>query len=376
MSAFYKPIKTIMIALLLIGSLMGREAGAEVGEFSIPSLQPLNDAQLARLRTLVKTDKEAAQIADEVKRVALPLLDAQPNPLKVIHYEGLVNTDPRRIATVKQLREMGDMGHLMRYWQISGDERAATTLKRFITAWTSTYELTGNDVNENKFYPLLVAYLALRDEFEQEAREKVDAWVEDLGERHAKAVKQSRHFTNRYTKHVRLTALAGSILDRAAWRQAADEGIKRFVTQSLRADGSSYDFEHRDTLTYHGSALKPAIELAMLAGDQGRALYEWQSPDGGSLKKSVDFVIPYAMGEKTHKEWVNTKVELDRKRAAAGIEKYQPGRLYEPKSALELMELASFFDPALTRVIHHLHESEAERFPTWQTLVNAAAQSD
>lgn len=346
---------------------------AEVGEFSIPAVNPLNAAQLKALRELAEEDPEAGAIVEETKQLALPLINARPTPLEVIHYEGLVNTDPRRIATVAKLKQMSDIARLVRWWQATGDERAASTLRRFIVAWTDTYELTGNDVNENKFRPLLVSYHALRESFEPEERDRIDAWVERLGELHAEAVRTSGHFTNRYGKHIRLTALAGMILDRREWVDLAHEGVKRFVTESLRPDGSSHDFEYRDTLTYHTSALRPPIELAMIAGDQGRELYAWESPEGGSLKKSVDFVVPYAMGEKTHKEWVNSKVDLDRRRAEAGLEKYQPGRLFDPKDALRVMEEASFFDPSLMKVVHHLHDGDAGRFPTWQTLVNAAA---
>ncbi len=348
-------------------------AVAEVGDFSIPAVNPLNVAQLEALRELVEVDPEAGAIAQEIKQQALPLLDAQPQPLEVIHYEGLVHTDPRRIATVAKLKQMSDVAWLVRYWQVSADERAASTLRRFILAWTGAYKLTGNDVNENKFRPLLVAYHALRDGFDPEQRKQIDAWVERLGELHAEAVQTSRHFTNRYGKHIRLTALAGMILDRQEWVDLAHQGVKRFVTESLRPDGSSHDFEYRDTLTYHTSALRPPIELAMITDDKGRELYTWESPEGGSLKKSVDFVVPYAMGEKTHKEWVNSKVDLDRRRAEAGLEKYQPGRVFDPKYALRVMEEASFFDPPLIKAVHHLHDSDAKRFPTWQTLVNAAA---
>lgn len=346
---------------------------AEVGEFSIPVVHPLSAAQLEALRKLAEVDPEAGAIVEEIKRQALTLLDLRPRPLEMIHYEGLVNTDPRRIATVAKLNQMSDVAWLVRYWQVSGDERAASTLRQIIVAWTDTYKLTGNDVNENKFRPLLVAYHALREGFDPEPREPIDAWVERLGELHAEAVRNSRHFTNRYGKHIRLTALAGMILDRREWVDLAHQGVKRFVTESLRPDGSSHDFETRDTLTYHISALRPPIELAMITGDQGRELYTWESPEGGSLKKSVDFVVPYAMGEKTHKEWVDSKVDLDRRRAEAGLETYQPGRLFDPKDALRVMEEASFFDPLLMKVVHHLHDSDAERFPTWQTLVNSAA---
>jgi hypothetical protein len=345
-----------------------------VGEFSIPSVVPLDANGLARLRRLVVSDPEAAAVAREVKARAAGLLDAEPHPLEVIHYEGLVHTDPRRIATVAKLREMGDVARLVRYWQVTGDDRAAATLRRFVLAWTGTYRLTGNDVNENKFTPLLVAYHALRNTFEPDDRRRVDAWVAELGALHAKAVRTSRHFTNRYAKHVRLTALCGMILDRREWIDAAVGGIKRFVRQSLHPDGTSHDLKRRDTLTYHASGLKPQLQLAKLLARRGRDLYAWQSPRGGSLKKSVEYVIPYAMGTKTRREWTNSKVRLDHRRAEAGLEKYRPGRLYDPNDALELMEEASYFDANLVRVVRHLTGSKARRFPTWRMLMNAAAR--
>ncbi|MFW5846280.1 MAG: iduronate-2-sulfatase, partial [Planctomycetota bacterium] len=119
-----------------------------------------------------------------------------------------------------------------------------------------------------------------------------------------------------------------------------------------------------------GSSLKPPIELAMILGEP--ELYTWEGPEGGSLKKSVDFVVPYATGEKTHKEWVDSRVRLDQERAAAGLEKYRPGRLYEPKSAHELMEYASFFDSGLIPLALSLDDSDAERYPGWRMLVHDA----
>jgi hypothetical protein len=265
---------------------------------------------------------------------------------------------------------------LLRYWQASGDQRAAEALRRFITAWFGTYELTGNDVNENKLFPLLVAYRALRETFPEGRRERLDGFVRRLGELHRRQVANSRHFTNRYGKSVRLLAMAGMILDQQDWIDQAREGVKRFVSQSLYPDGRSRDLVRRDTLTYHGSSLKKPIDLAIMLGEDGWDLYTWESPNDGSLKKSTDYVVPYAMGEKVHKEWVNSQVDLDRRRAEAGLEKYRRGRLYEPKNALELMEKASYFDPDLMRVVRHLHEGEAERFPTWQTLMNAVKRPE
>jgi hypothetical protein len=375
------PMRSALFSLLmwcLLTSGVGAAAADEavVGEFSIPSVIPLTGEQREALRELVEHDPEAAALADQAREHAEPALDDEPRPIEVIHYEGLVNTNPKRIETVAHLRDMTKIAWLLRHWQATGDERAAEALRRLTIAWTRTYRLTGNDVNENKFFPMLVAYLALRDTFDDAPRESIDRWVRELGELHRRAVAESDHLTNRYGKHVRLLAIAGMILDERAWIDEARAGVKRFVTHSLFADGTSLDLKRRDTLTYHASSLKKPLDLAIMLGPAGRDLYGWTSPDGGSLQRSVEYVVPYAMGRKQRREWENSQIDLDRRRAEAGLEKYRRGRLYDPQDAQSLMEKASYFDPELMRVVHHLTEDAAERFPTWQTLINQVKGKD
>ncbi len=367
-------MKILHLALFgILGLLPAHLRAVGPGEFSIERTVPLDPEQRDRLRELVESDPEAAALFAELATKAVPLLDVVPTPVKKIDYEGLVNTDPKRIASVEKVRQMGDAAILVQYWQASDDPRAAEALRRLITAWAATYEPTGNDVNENKLYPLFTAYAALRESFDDADRQLIDAWISDIGERHAETVRESDFVTNRYTKSVRMVALFGRILGRKDWTEQAIAGLKNFVTQSLRSDGTSLDLERRDTLTYHSSALRPMIELAVVSGADGPGLYAWESPNGASLEKSVDYVVPYADGSKTRQEWVNTTVELDRQRAAAGLEEYRTGRLYEPKSALRLIEEASYFDPKLMPLALALRDSDAKRFASWTMVVNAAA---
>jgi len=369
--------KVALFLLSIVLFFSGAERGvAEVGEFPIRGTTPLGPEQLEKLRALADNDPEAQKLAAEAREAAIPLLDATPQPIEVIHYEGLVNTDPKRIETVSKLREMDDAAALVRYWQLTGDEKAAETLRKFILAWATTYKPTGNDVNENKFYPLFVGYQALRPTFEPADQEKVDAWIEEIAELHASEVRSSDHLTNRYTKRLRMLALFSEILDRPEWKGDTEAGIRRFVDNSLFADGTSHDLKRRDTLTYHMSSLKPVIQLCILSGDKGAELYRWTGKKGGSLEKSVNYVIPYATGEKTREEWKNSKAGLDKRRAEAGLEKYRPGSLFDPSDALEMMEQASFFDPELTEIVVQLTDSDAERFPTWRMLMNAAARPE
>ncbi len=348
-------------------------APGDPGEFSFRRTVPLATEQTERLRELVKNDEEAAALFKELEAEAKPLIGIEPNPIAKIHYEGLVNTNPKRIKSVKHLRQMEDASILFQYWQASGNEEAAETLRNMVTAWATTYVPTGNDVNENKFYPLYTAYEALRPTFSEEERGQVDAWIRKIGKLHEKEVKNPTFMTNRFTKSIRMLAMFARILDEPAWDKMAKDGFKTYVTESLRPDGTSLDLERRDTLTYHTSGLRPIVEIAIYAGDEGRELYEWESPVKSSLKKSVDYVVPFANGTKTRKEWLNTTVDLDRRRGAAGIEAYRPGRLYEPENSLTLFEEASFFDPSFMPLVNKFAGSDAKRFATWTMVVNAAA---
>lgn len=219
-------------------------------------------------------------------------------------------------------------------------------------------------------------YEAQRDNFAPAERERIDAWLSEIARKQIEVGERRPQLerSNRYTKTLRLVATIGLALDKTEWLDYASAGFKDYVASQLYADGGSYDLENRDTLTYHSSALRPLLDLAVLAARKDQNLYAWSSPTGSSLKKSVDYVVPYASGEKQRREWLNTKVELDRKRAAAGLEKYRAGRFYEPRDALELMQEAAFFDASLLPLAAKLAGNSGKRFPTWRAVVNEAVR--
>lgn len=357
------------VGLLALLFISGLDASEGPGDFSLRQVLPLNEAQSGRLRHLIATDTDAAALAAEVVQEAALLVDFAPKPLSEIRYEGLVNTDPRRLADVEHLRTLDQVAAMVDAWQACGEERFAATLRRQCEAWAATYRPTGNDVNENKLIPLLVAWMGLRSAAPDAA---IDAWIADLGERHARAVRESQQFSNRYTKHVRLAVYCGLAIGRSDLAALGRTGIERFVTASLRADGTSLDLELRDSLTYHCAALVPMLDLALISDANDQSLYMWTAPGAGSLQLAVDYVVPYATGEKTREEWRKSTVDLDRRRAAAGLEHYRPGRLFEPTQAAQLITAASAFDHRLEPLALRLSGNPARRFGTWRMLVQQA----
>jgi len=345
------------------------------GKLRLPPVVPLPVEQVVQLRSIVAADAEARALADELARraAALSLSGAEPRPVTEIAYSGLVGTDPRRIDCIARLEDMARVGLLVQHLQAVDDRQAVDVLRRFMRAWTATYRITGDDVNEDKLLPLVVAWHVLRDGAPAALRRQVEPWVDTLGRVHAEAVSNwSQHLTNRYAKHLRLVAHCALALGCLRWLELARRGIERFVECSLRADGSSLDLEHRDTLTYHASALSPLLEVAMLLGEEGRALYAWTAPSGGSLQRSTDYVVPYATGARQRREWVHSRSALDHRRAEAGIEYYRPGRLFEPIQARTLMTFASYFDPALRQLALALSLTGAERYADWRLVVQDA----
>ncbi len=125
------------------------------------------------------------------------------------------------------------------------------------------------------------------------------------------------------------------------------KGLKEYIRSAYYDDGTSNDLKDRDALHYHVSGLKPVIAATvnLTPFHPPFNLFNYVSSAGSSIRKSVEYTLPYARGEKQRKEWTNSKVALDKKRAEAGLEKYQPGMLYNPQQAKEMFEWGGFYNP-------------------------------
>lgn len=327
----------------LVASAMIPSARAEV---DIRQAILLTKTQREKLSRLVRADKDARKLWEALRAEADTLVDDTPRPIAVMHYEGMLDTHPDRIATEGSLKDMDKLVVLSQAWAASGQAKYGKKAVDYVVAWSGTFIPTGNPINENKLEAVLAAYYLLKDLIPSEERGEITAWMRRIAEREMESGKNipAAAQNNWHSKRVKLVALIGHILNDPTFTTYAKRAFEGYVSVGLLPDGSSQDFVQRDALSYHQSGLKPLLIVALFLGAEGKALYHWSSPSGSSLKKSVDFVLPYAEGKKVHREWVNTKVALDRERGKAGIAYYKPGKPFDPVSAVELFELASVFD--------------------------------
>ena len=148
------------------------------------------------------------------------------------------------------------------------------------------------------------------------------------------------------------------------------DAYKKYVDDAFYGDGSTNDFVQRDALHYHASGLWPLIDLAIAADRNGIDLASYQNPKGGSLRKCIDFLVPYSNGEKQHAEFVNSKVEFDRIRSEAGQKEYATGHIFDGKRAARTFECYLYFDDSYLPLAFQIKDVTAKQFTTWKTVVN------
>jgi hypothetical protein len=326
-------------------------------DFNPKTTLPLSPEAVVSLRKLVNENGAVADLWQELKNKLENQLDLQPRPLEKINYEGLLDTNPLRITTEQHLQDIDVVADLLMGFYITGDQKYCRKIQEYLLAWSGRYLPTGNPINENKLEPLAHAFYVLKENFNTRDRRKISNWLNLIA---AKLVQNEDIPVNNWeSKRIKLLQSISIATGNQKYARKARKFFERYLNVALYPDGTSEDLKERDALHYHLSGLDPLILYAIMVNQQAPAeknMFLLQSDSGASLKKSVDYVVPYATGELQHQEWVNSKVELDKKRAAAGLDKYKSGKLFNPTEALETFILASYFDQNYLPVVQQIED--------------------
>jgi hypothetical protein len=328
-------------------------------------------AERARLIELTRQNAAAQTGFAKLKGMADAALKATPNPIRKIQTEGKLAGDPVKIATQTSLRDMRALAVLGYAYEITGEAKYAEKTREFIMAWVETNQPTGNPIDETNLEPLLVAYDQTRDTFSRETRETADAYLRKI----IRAEQGARQVINNWQSHrVKIVGLAAYVLKDDVLIAQAIKGFKDQIAANLKPDGSSYDFHERDALHYHVYDLEPLLTLAIAAHNNGLNLYDFPGKDGASLRRSVQFLIPYCTGEKEHHEFVHSNVEFDRKRATNGEKGYQTGHLFRPEEGFNALSLAAYLDESVNPIVARLAGQNTNLMGTWTLILVQASR--
>jgi hypothetical protein len=277
---------------------------------------------------------------------------------------------------------MRKMYALALVYKVSGDRKYLSALALYLTAWATTDRPRGDPIDDTNLDPVIEAYDMVKGDLSPATEETVRAWLKATADVELSAPfnrpNRATSFNNWHSHRLKIVGEIAFAIGDTALQGYTIRGIREQIARNLNADGSSSDFVIRDALHYHVYDLEPLLTLAIvLQRATGVNYYTYVSPAGTSIKKSVDWLLPYLTGEKTHGEFVNSTVEFDRQRARNGEAAYKAGTLFDPKNGVTTLLLAAYFDtdPELMPLARKLSGSE-DRYPGWQAVVNVVMGSD
>ncbi|MES2126077.1 MAG: alginate lyase family protein [Pseudomonadota bacterium] len=318
---------------------------------------------------------QAGAAASAVLARAQRQLGATPHPLATMHTEGTLPHQGIRDASLEAQRDFPVLRDAALAWRLGGAARYLRQADTFLLAWATTYVPSFNPIDETKLDALIESYAWTRDDLAAETRAAVARLLRKLAEGYiARAAAHSDPnkpphagtWTNNWQSHrIKIMAMAAAALQDADLLRQVEPVFLRQLGDNMKPDGSVIDFAERDALHYVVYDLEPLTMAALAARPFG---YRWlaaKGANGASLAAAIDWLKPYANGERTHEEYVHTHVAFDRQRAQAGVAGF--GGMWEPASAASLYWLAAQLDATYQPLARKL----APAAPDWLALCPA-----
>jgi hypothetical protein len=331
----------------------------------------LSSAQKEKLKSLIASDKEAKTAYGDIEAVAQEALKDTPHPIDVIQSSGIVKGDSRKTDSLESAKDADKVYALGFAYTVTGDIRYAKKAQEFSLSWAKKNTASKDPINQRLLEPLYIGYDLIKPTMSDAERKLVDTWMVASAHTLIDNIKTSKSATSNRNNHnshlLTVVGMAGFSTNDQELIDYAISGYKRQIKVDLNPDGSSYDFHQRDALYYHVFTLEPLLTLARIAQMNGTDLFHYQtSPiasQSATLQKSIDFLLPYATGKKTHAEWIHSTAPFDKTRADAGDEQFQPGVLFNPTQAYPTLELYYYFNPDILPLALKLSGSDAQKYP-------------
>jgi len=332
----------------------------------------LDASEVDALRKLVKTDEQASQFYKRIERRATEALDDAPAPIPLITSQGLLMGDPNKMASLEALKDVDKVFSLALVATVGGEPRYREKCITFLLAWAKTNNPDGNPINETKLEDMVFAYDLIRSDISAKDRIQIDSWLSRMREQEIQHVSgrngKGTSVNNWNTHRVKMMIMINYTLKDGKYDKHVEEQLVKQIGNNLNADGSTYDFHERDALNYHIFSIEPFLKaITVFKRATGKDYFQVTSSSGGSIKKGVDFLVPYMKGVKSHKEFLNSKVEFDRKRARNNEKGFQVND-FIPGRGIPALSPAVYFDQSYLDVIDKA-KAGTEPYFDWQILL-------
>ncbi|MCX4164687.1 MULTISPECIES: alginate lyase family protein [Paraburkholderia] len=329
--------KTPLAAMLLGGMLLlgVQHARAAMNFCAAPALQA-SERTNADLGVKALVANVQAHLNDPAHAVAR------------LHTEGTLPHEGIYDQSVEAEKDLDLLRDAALAWRATSDDRYLKFVDRLLYAWVTTYQPSFNPIDETHFEGLILAYDMTASALPVKTRNAAMAFLTKLANGYIEQIDaQPRPLTGTYRNNwqshrVKLISMAAFTLDNRKMIDAAQRLFVEHVGDNIAPDGSTVDFAERDALHYVTYDLQPLVTAALAARRHNRNWLPQRAASGASLAAAMNWLTPYALGTKTHEEFVHSNVPFDAKRREAGLPGYAGP--WDPKSATELFHLAARLD--------------------------------
>lgn len=290
----------------------------------------------------------------EVLLEAETSLQRLPNPRYAITLQGYMFTDKPYAESQEAKKDWYSMLALALAAKHTDQSRFKIALGSYLDAWLAVFKPTFDPINEADFHYFVLAVDLGRTYLSSEQLAKTEVLFRTM----ASGFLDPRRYppgtgTNNWQSHrIKLATVLSFSLEDEALLQKCRQAFRRQIANNLRPDGSNTDFYQRDALHYVVYSLEPLLLASLLGKKHGQDWFTYKSHTGSSLNTSLQWLAEYAAGRKTHEEFKKTSVELDRRRAAAGLSRFSG--VWDPTRAARCYHLAAHLDAGWIQLANRL----------------------
>jgi hypothetical protein len=357
--------RSMIASCLLVGfaamALLGGTQPASAAEnFSVVSPDTA-----AHLHDFAGTPAALATIQAARGRLASP-----PGPVERVHTEGTIVHQGIWDLSIKAEKDWSTMLDFALAYRFTNDPAFLQAAQTYLSAWMDVYHPSYNPIDETGFDRVLVTCDLSRSDLPPDFQAKMEAYLALMARGYVGEAERNEKDTANWESHrIKLATLTAFASGDAGLIERAHEAYLQHLSVNIRPDGAIEDFFKRDALHYVTYDLEPLLAAAIAARAHGQ---DWYDVPAGHplLPAALDWLAPYALGEKTHDEFVHSKVKFDAQRAQAGMHGYSGP--WEPVTARATYLEAAQLDPRFERVRNHVLGLTKAEAPPWSALPGLA----
>ncbi|MFA6082878.1 alginate lyase family protein [Mucilaginibacter sp.] len=349
---------------------LGLLATAICGKAQIISL---NKNEVALMRKTINRDVKYQKAFEPYQKAAERALTETANPITEILSQGILAGDPRKTASLKAVEDAYKSYALALAYRYSGKKEYLNKATEFLMAWAKVNKASGDPINETKLEDMVTAYDLVRNDIKPDDRALIDDWMRSIAEAevNSQSAKPGKGTAiNNWNSHrIKMITLIAYTLHDSKYDNIIKDELEKQLNVNLNPDGTTHDLIERDAFHYHTYDLEPLLSACIaIYRATGKNYFIWQTANGSSIKKCVDYMTPFMTGEKTHPEFVKSTVPFDQKRAKNNEKGYAPGTLFEPINGIGVFSLAAYFQPDYLKVIYKATQNN--NYINWRTAVD------